>query len=907
VGKPPKLLVKNLSGFLFGSRLTSRRPPQLEMTMIVRGLFRLSPGQPIVPLSGDPMAQGRLMGDVWADEDEERAGALLYASDLVDWKPRADVLLKGHAHAPGGTPASSVAVGFAVGDWSKRLVVLARRYNVYGPHGWQRTEGKPFLRRALDWKNAYGGPGFEANPVGCGLTETSPDQTPVMLPSVGPFTTPVRGPEELRIASCFMPVNPNWALRVGKRGKNYGEEWQKTRFPWVSDDFDWTHYNAAPDDQQIDGYLRGDETLRFVNLHPDAPNFTLRLPNPRVRCFLHDTEDRFREARMVLDTLYADLDEEVLTLTWRGLVKVRADDLSDVRSVLVVSEPGTEPARPGEEYLPIAEAFEADPVGLMEAVRNLPPQLGTPIAMLEELRKIPGIPAFPALPFGLKGDPKKLPPGFAEMFQTLGALLSPSSAGDKPDPVSAFTRPLVGPMAPKVQAQIEDGMTKAIALANKNGIDPLPELAQRVQDAKTAIAARLKRPGSLPTVSLGAVLGDAWKVAQDLIKKCVPPDMSFDMSKLKAAFEAPELKQIDPNYVPPTEEAGEAPKRNYKGVDISYRNLSNRDFSGFDFSEANMMGADLTGTRLDGCMMAGANLESAILDRASLRKAALAGANLTKATARDADFTQATLAGALAPEADFSRSTFGEVLAPDLKAAGARFDDAGIRLGVWAGADFTNASFAGTRVELALFDNALFDDADLSGAHFTTCSMAGAQLSRVQGARLRLELMSINGAKLAEADLSDAIVVQTSFREIDGRGLKLDRAQFTLTIFGQADLTGASFVQAQGERLSWEQSRLDQANFFQSILPNNAFTDVTGIGAHFAEADLRRSLFHRAALERTSFAHANLFRADFTRATLTHIRFDEANLYEGRFPKVVARGCTFEGANVTGLVTTDRP
>ena len=903
MGKPPKLLVKNLSGFLFGPRLTSRRPPQLELTLVVRGLFRLSPGQPIVPLAGDPMAQGRLCGDVWADEDEERTGALLYASDLVDWKPRADVLLKGHAHAPGGNPASSVAVGFAVGGWSKRLVVLARRYNVYGPHGWQRTDGKAFTRRALDWKNAYGGPGFEPNPAGCGVAETSPDHTPVMLPSVGPFSTPVRAPEELRQASCFMPINPNWASRGDKRGRNYGEEWQKTRFPWVSDDFDWSHYNAAPDDQQIEGYLKGDETLRFVNLHPDAPNFTLRLPNPRVRCFIHDTEDRFREARMVLDTLNADLDEEVLTLVWRGLVKVRADDLSDVRSILVVSEPGAEPARPGEDYLPIAEAFEADPVGLMEAVRNLPPELGAPIAMLEELRKVPGVPPFPALPFGLKGDPKKLPPGFAEMFQTLRALLSPAAVDDKPDPVSAFTRPLVAPMAPKAQAQIEDGMAKAIALARKSGVDPLPELKQRVQDAKDAIAARMKQPGGVPAVNLGSVLGSAWKAAQETIKKCVPPDMAFDLSKLKAAFEAPELKQVDPNYVPPTEEASEAPKRDYKGFDLSYRNLSNRDFSGFDFSGADLMGADLTGTRLDGCLMNGANLESAILDRASLRRATLAGANLTRALARDADFSPAGLAGANAPEADFSHSIFEEVLAPDLKAPGARFDGATIRLGVWAGADLSGTSFAGTRVELALFDNAKFDDADLSGAHFKTSSLGGAQLNRVRGSRLRLELMSINGAKLAEADLSDAVVIQSSFREIDGRGLKLDRANFTLTIFGQADLTGASFVQAQGERLSWEQSRLDQADFFQSVLPGNAFTDVTCVQARFAEADLRRSLFHRAALERTTFQHANLFRADFARATLTQICFDEANLYEGRFPKVVARGCTFDGANVTGLVT----
>src|SRR5947209_7433938 len=39
---------KNLTPFLFGAKLTSRKPPQLEMTAIVRGAFRFVPGEPLL-------------------------------------------------------------------------------------------------------------------------------------------------------------------------------------------------------------------------------------------------------------------------------------------------------------------------------------------------------------------------------------------------------------------------------------------------------------------------------------------------------------------------------------------------------------------------------------------------------------------------------------------------------------------------------------------------------------------------------------------------------------------------------------------------------------------------------------------------------------------------------------------
>ncbi|HMY20584.1 MAG TPA: DUF2169 domain-containing protein, partial [Polyangium sp.] len=63
--------------------------------------------------------------DGFWDDDPQRS---LYApSDLVPVKPRADVLLVGHAFAPGGRPVRSLVARFVVGDVDKRIEVWCDR------------------------------------------------------------------------------------------------------------------------------------------------------------------------------------------------------------------------------------------------------------------------------------------------------------------------------------------------------------------------------------------------------------------------------------------------------------------------------------------------------------------------------------------------------------------------------------------------------------------------------------------------------------------------------------------------------------------------------------------------------------------------------------------------------------
>ena len=116
------------------------------------------------------------------------------------------------------------------------------------------------------------------------------------------------------------------------------------------------HFNQAPPDQQLDGYLKGDEKLRFQNLHPDSTDFSAQLPGRRVRLFVLDDDDKCREVPMNLDTLFIDLEEGALYLTWRGLTSAKQPDLADVKFGYIVDEDLDTDRVPAREY---EESFRA--------------------------------------------------------------------------------------------------------------------------------------------------------------------------------------------------------------------------------------------------------------------------------------------------------------------------------------------------------------------------------------------------------------------------------------------------------------------------------------------------------------------------------------------------------------------
>ena len=132
------------------------------LALLVKGTFDLQQDERAVA-SGD---QAFATGDEPYPDDDEGSGASRYSSDFAPFKPRADLLLAGHCHPPGGV--TSCDVTFAVGAQGRTL-------RVCGDRRWERhlvrrkaTAPEPFQRMELRYERSYGGPKFAPNPVGRG-------------------------------------------------------------------------------------------------------------------------------------------------------------------------------------------------------------------------------------------------------------------------------------------------------------------------------------------------------------------------------------------------------------------------------------------------------------------------------------------------------------------------------------------------------------------------------------------------------------------------------------------------------------------------------------------------------------------------------------------------------------------
>lgn len=255
------MLTRIAPDLLHARKVTSRAPGQREMSLVVRAAYRLWSGATLVPIE-DPAERGTLSGDVFGDADDERTGALVRASDVADFKPKADLLLRASCHSSDGRPVRELTCTFRVGAWSKAL-------RVFGKRVWTEVPGSPisapvpFVSLPITYEDAFGGPGFARNPVGMGFE-------PAQLPRIEDPSALIRSRRDRPDPAGYGPVSPSWPQRKSKQGSQYGKEWKKTRAPFYAADFDWGFFNAAPLGQQLPGYLRGDEEISFEHLLPHA-------------------------------------------------------------------------------------------------------------------------------------------------------------------------------------------------------------------------------------------------------------------------------------------------------------------------------------------------------------------------------------------------------------------------------------------------------------------------------------------------------------------------------------------------------------------------------------------------------------------------------------------------------------
>jgi uncharacterized protein YjbI with pentapeptide repeats len=763
--------IVNESGLKHGWIVGRVPPHELSATLFVKGTFRLQPGAAATPLPEGE--QQELAGDVHADDDPENL--LLYPSDFALLKPRADVMLKARCHPPGGKPIGVCRVAFHVGSWSKALGVIGDRFWKPGLFGSSMEEPRPFTEMDLGWDRSFGGPGFDRNPLGRGAHDLPfPDGTRRRpLPNVEWPDRLIRTAGEHPEPAGFGPQPLTWPQRMSKAG-TYDKKWLKENWPGFPRDADWTLFNAAPEDQQLRAYLRGDEPLRFENLHPGNARYESRLPALRVRWFVDEDageQMRFHEVPLHLDTLWADLTTETLVLVWRGVTPIRTKQMKEVARHYIVKEPLDTAPLPERDYLARLDRLEQEEQ--------------------EERRK-------PVVPFvGLK-----LPP--------------------VPEPSTDWVKDAEAEVA-KLQKEWKDGLA-AEAARHK-------ELHAKLAGMGVALP---KPPvGTGPKDPFQAALGAYERLqkmnpaAAALFPKPKAADFKFDPPPPLPAEPMPPL-EAPPRWtrekaVAHAGQKGSFADQDLAGLDLSGLDLSHLDFEGAVLREAVLTGSRLNGTKLaraslSGAQLGGADLTSADLSQADLAGAVLAEALLTKARITEADFSGAQASKAVFTSVSGSGALFLEAVLEECRFSeadltGAEFDGATL-----TGADFTKAKLRGASFVKAKAPGLVLVEADLTKLSASAASMPGLRATNVRARESIWEAADLSGADFTRAELDRA-----NFEAAKLRSAKFPAAGLREARLPEADLEGADLRGANGFRATFEganlrNARLDGANLYESEL-----------------------------------------------------------------------------------------
>lgn len=753
--------VRNRTDFKFAPMLGQVNYPAQSVSCVVKASFKLVAGGVATPLE----KQLEIEGDV----KEKASKAPLYEADLGLFKPRADVLLSGTCHVPGGKAVTVCPVKFSVGKWSKELAVIGNRHWDKGIVFSKQSEPEPFTQCALHWGNSFGGEGFEENPVGKGFKSPT-------LPNIEQPGKLIKGNGDRPHPAGFGPLERTWKQRNGKLG-TYDKKWIKERWPALPADFDWSYFNAAPQDQQLEGFLRGDETVTLTNLHPALPQLTCALPGLRVRLFVrlrHEGKLELHEVPMHLDTLHVDSDAGLIRLVWRGVQNTRAPEFEDVEDFLIFSEPLSGPAATETQIMPW---FEDLPLPV-EAVAPPPPTEGALPASAGE----PVLEAMANLMKAQQGEMAKraklatfaLAPGVFEGFAPLVAsmleLKQRLVKAGQPVPPTLDQTIKEFQSDPAMQ-QVEGDLLIEQALAAAGKAAPL---------AGAALALSIKK-GSAPTRDhSGQDLAGHDLSGADLTY------CDFRNANLKGA--------------------------NLSGAKIEYAHFGNADISGANFSGCKGQRPDFTSSNASGANFEKAELPEAVFVQANLSAANLKGisakgANFYQingaklvaigASLDESDFTQARLDGADLTGAKLHKATFlraggdGLILkgaqGPNLRAAEAKLNGLVAEEAVLTDSVWEDCALQGANFRFANLTNALFTGADLQKsvlfgatlrrAFLRKANLAGAQAGNADFFQANLERAKLKGASFITSNLYEAALYQA---EIEGADLNQANLKMTL-------------------------------------------------------------------------------------------------------------------------------
>lgn len=784
-----------------------------EGAELIRHLYSPAPGQtllvfgvvlpfPLYPSDGGPAPA---LDGVW-----DRVTQVLGKEGLLDegWpKPSGELLAAGACHPPAGHHDQPVSVSISAGALTKRLAVFGERR--YGPMG-RISSPLPFESMPLTPAQAFGGEDHPENPMGKGLDTRDGAE----LPNIESPNTLIVAHGDQPDPAGFGPL-PIIARSRARHLGDHGAQWLRDRWPHLPMDTDPQFFLTAREDQRIQGFWMGGETVLARNMHPDFPDLVGQVPLLRPRFFVHQTQPdgdaRLLELKVNADTIWLLPGERMGLTIYRALIPVHAPDARDVNGFLADFETPDEPERPIEYYVNRClramspELFKdiPDPVEIEKANAKLSNQ--------ELLQKV--------------SEQKAL---FKEMLANQGI-----------DEAGLMQQLSANPHTRKF----------AQTIAERSG--SLSGFFNEIESLLHTIEGQGAPPAAASSPSLNEVLPAPAATAPHAPDAPIVPAETHGQALRDDALAARNRQIV-------LHRSGNG--QTCANLDLSQANLAGLNLAGMDFSGALLAGANLAGAQLQGANLQDANLQGARLDAANL-----SGCQLMRATLDQTSFSGAVLQGAVLDDSDCTGANFAgtdlsgislrnttlsyawlnRVRAPQIQAEGADFSHANLE-----GIDLTRANldrvnFTGARMRGAVLDDASCVSAnltqtDLSDASLARCILRNSQStpgSQWRGAKLHnavlddaswigasLEGAQMDGIKALNADLSDTDLRSARITDADLRKATFDRSNLSHARLGRSNLMEASLIHSDLTHCWLDDCNLYAATFMDTILDHARLT-----------------------------------------------------------------------------------
>ena len=188
-----------------------------------------------------------------------------------------------------------------------------------------------------------------------------------------------------------------------------------------------------------------------------------------------------------------------------------------------------------------------------------------------------------------------------------------------------------------------------------------------------------------------------------------------------------------------------------RGLDLSFRNLTDADLSASVFDSCRMVRIQLVRANLFGCDLRGADLRQAVMVRADLRGACLRGANLSQADLTQADFREGQIAiphpskGLDSLRHEPRAGEVDGVIFAGAKLDGSQFNGASAFKADFSDCSMRGAKLTGANLKEADLSGAILDGADVGGANLEGANLTGAVLSGVNTATAKVYGANLTG------------------------------------------------------------------------------------------------------------------------------------------------------------------